>query len=94
MSRGSSSRRPPLSPREAWLSDGHHVLHFRPTRWDSWAQELEVVTGELLPDQPVPLLKRRLEMSREEAIRLWKEKCGQGWRACEPQWPSSVALRR
>jgi hypothetical protein len=78
--------RPPLSPREAWLSDGRHVLHFRPTRWDRWAQELEVITGELLPGQPVPLLKKRLEMSREEAINLWKERQRQGWRACPPQW--------
>ena len=83
---GSSAQRPPLSPREAWLSDGRHVLHFRPTRWDRWAQELKVVTGELLPDQPVPLLKRRLEMCREQAIRLWKERQRQGWRTCDPCW--------
>jgi hypothetical protein len=83
---GGNSRRPPLSPKEAWLSDGRQVLHFRPTRWDRWAQELEVITGELLPDQPVPLLKRRLEMSRDEAIRLWKEKQKLGWRLCDPWW--------
>jgi len=55
---GRASNRPPLSPKEAWLSDGRQVLHFRPSRWDRWSQQLEVTVGELLPDQPVPLLKR------------------------------------
>ncbi|MDH4406173.1 MAG: hypothetical protein QE276_09220 [Cyanobium sp. D14.bin.5] len=53
---GRASNRPPLSPKEAWLSDGHQVLHFRPSRWDRWNQQLEVTVGELLPGQPVPLL--------------------------------------
>jgi hypothetical protein len=39
---------PPLSPREGWISDGRQVLHFRPSRWDRWAQRLEVTVGELL----------------------------------------------
>jgi hypothetical protein len=81
-----TSRRPPLSPKEGWLSDGRLVLHFKPTRWDRWVQRLELITGELLPDQPVPLLKYRKELSREEAIRLWRQKQQQGWRACSPQW--------
>ena len=85
MSRGPRNR-PPLSPKEAWLSDGCHVLHFRPTIWDRWSQRLEITSGELLPDQPVPLLKRRWELSREEALLLWAEKRQQGWQACEPQW--------
>ena len=51
-----TSKRPPLSPKEGWLSDGRHVLHFRPTHWDRWSQRLELITGELLPGQPVPLL--------------------------------------
>jgi hypothetical protein len=51
-----SSKRPPLSPQEGWISDGRHVLHFRQTRWDRWYQQLDVTVGELLPDQPVPLL--------------------------------------
>jgi len=55
------------------------VLHFRPTRWDRWSQQLEVTVGELLPDQPVPLLKRRLELRREEALKLWAEKRKAGW---------------
>jgi hypothetical protein len=39
---------------------------------------------EALLDQPVPLLQRRLEMSREEAIRLWKERQRQGSRVSDP----------
>jgi hypothetical protein len=62
------------------------VLHFRPSRWDRWSQQLEVTVGELLPDQPVPLLKRRLELSREEALKLWAEKKQQGWQITAPLW--------
>jgi hypothetical protein len=51
-----AGKRPPLSPRDAWISDGRQVLHFRPTLWDRWSQRLEITSGELLPDQPVPLL--------------------------------------
>jgi Protein of unknown function (DUF1651) len=87
---GRASNRPPLSPKEAWLSDGRQVLHFRPSRWDRWSQQLEITVGELLPDQPVPLLKRRLELSREEALKLWAEKRQQGWQACPPQWESPL----
>ena len=83
---GRARNRPPLSPKEAWLSDGRQVIHFRPTRWDRWSQQLEVTVGELLPDQPVPLLKRRLELSREEALKLWAEKRQQGWQITEPLW--------
>jgi len=83
---GWTRNRPPLSPQEAWLSDGHQVLHFRPSRWDRWSQQLEVTVGELLPDQPVPLLKRRLELSREEALKLWSEKRKEGWQIAAPLW--------
>ena len=62
------------------------MLRFRPSRWDRWSQQLEVTVGELLPDQPVPLLKRRLELSREEAIKLWSEKRNQGWQPTTAQW--------
>ncbi len=87
-------KRPPLSPKEAWLSDGRLVLHFRPTVWDRWNQRLEITSGELLSDQPVPLLKRRMEMNREEALRLWAEKRQQGWQSCPPQWtPPPVQVR-
>ena len=83
---GGTRKRPPLSPKEAWLSDGRQVLHFRPSRWDRWSQQLEVTVGELLQDQPVPLLKRRLELSREETIKLWAEKRKAVWAPCSPQW--------
>ncbi len=79
-------KRPPLSPREAWISDGRQVLHFKPLRYTRWSQLLEITSGELLPDQPVPLLKRRWELDREEALKLWNEKRQQGWRPCAPQW--------
>ena len=84
--RGGHRSRVPLSPREAWISDGCQVLHFRPTVWDQISQRLEITSGELLPDQPVPLLKRRMELNREEALRLWEEKRQQGWESCPPQW--------
>ena len=71
---------------EAWISDGRQVLHFRPGRWDCWSQRLEVTVGELLPNHPVPLLKRRLELSREEARKLWVEKRQQGWQPTTAQW--------
>ena len=44
MSRG-PGHRPPLSPREGWLSDGRQVLHFQPVRWDRWNQPVEVTVG-------------------------------------------------
>jgi hypothetical protein len=58
---------------------------FRPSRWDRWSQQLEVTVGELLPDQPVPLLKQRPELSREEALKLWAERGQQGWQATTAQ---------
>ena len=73
-------------PGRRGASDGRQVLHFRPTLWDRWSQRLEVTSGELLPDQSVPLLKRRWELSRAEALKLWAEKRQQGWQACAPQW--------
>ncbi len=79
-------KRPPLSPREAWISDGRQVLHFRPTLWDRWSQRVEITSGELLPDQPVPLLKRRWELSRVDALGLWAEKRQKGWQPITAQW--------
>ena len=90
----SSSKRPPLSPQEGWISDGRQVLHFRPSRWDRWSQRLEVTVGELLPDQPVPLLKKRLELSREAALKLWSEKRKLGWQPTTPQWQPPQAPAR
>jgi hypothetical protein len=69
------------------------VLHFNPTRWDRWVQLLEVTHGELIPGEPVPLLKRREELTREEAIKLWNQKRQQGWRICPPQWAPPPPLR-
>jgi hypothetical protein len=46
----------------------------------------EVITCELLPDQEIPLLKRRQELRRTEALKLWGEKRKAGWAPCSPQW--------
>jgi hypothetical protein len=78
--------RVPRTPKEGWLSDGRQVLHFRPGHWTLSSQRLEVTSGELLPDQPVPLLKHRKELNREEAIRLWRQKRRLGLAPCRPQW--------
>jgi hypothetical protein len=80
-----TAKRPPLSPREGWLSDGRHVLHFRPLRYSRYSQALELTAGELIPGQ-VPLLRCRKEITREEAIKLWAEKRKTGWHVCPPQW--------
>ena len=57
---------------QGWTYDmaRQRVLHFRPLIWDRWTQALEVTSGQLLPDQEVPLLQRRAE----------------GWTSCAPQW--------
>jgi len=78
--------RPPLTPREGWLSDGRQVLHFRPRRYDRWSQCLEVTLGEVMPSGEPPLLKRRKELNREQAIKLWSQKRRAGWKVCSPQW--------
>lgn len=59
-----------MSPQESWLSDGRQVLRFRPTRWERVVQLLEITSGELLPDQEIPLLKSRRELSRAEALKV------------------------
>jgi hypothetical protein len=78
--------RPPLSPQEGWISDGRQVLHFKPLRYSRFSQALEVTLGEVMPAGEAPLLKRRKELTREQAIMLWKQKQNAGWRACAPQW--------
>lgn len=80
------STRPPLTPKDGWLSDGRQVLRFRPTRWERTYQRLEITNGEILPGEPVPLLKNRREISRDEALKLWAAKRQEGWRPCQPQW--------
>jgi len=62
------------------------MLRFRPTRRERLVQRLEITTGELLPDQEIPLLKRREELRRKEALLLWAEKRKAGWAPCSPQW--------
>jgi len=54
------------------ILSGRQVLHFRPVRYNRWSPTLAVKSGELMPGQPAPLLKRRRELSREEAFRLWR----------------------
>jgi hypothetical protein len=41
-----------------------------------------------------PLLKKRKELTREQAIKLWNQKRRQGWRACQPQWDPPQAFSR
>jgi hypothetical protein len=81
-----ASRRPPLTPKEGWLIHARQVLRFRPTRWERTYQRLEIISGELLPGEQVPLLKYRREISREEDLKLWGEERKAGCRACSPQW--------
>ena len=72
------------------------MLHFQPRRYDRWEQNLEVTVGELIPGEQVPLLKRRRQLSREEAISLWSRMRLQGWKPCPPQWqppPPPARLR-
>jgi hypothetical protein len=68
------------TPIEEW------VLHFRPRRYDRWSQALEVTLGEVIPSGEPPLLKKRKELTREQAIRLWRQKRQAGWTVCPPQW--------
>jgi hypothetical protein len=39
-----------------------------------------------MPGGEPPLLKSRKEITREQAIKLWRQKRQQGWRTCGPQW--------
>jgi hypothetical protein len=82
----SQGQRIPSNPAEAWLSDGRQVLHFKPVIWRRSLQELEVTSGEWLSGQKAPLLKRRLRLSRDKAIELWRERRSEGWTPCAPQW--------
>ena len=76
----------PSAPAEGWLSDGRQVLHFKPAIWNQWQQELEITSGQLLRDQAVPLLQRRVRLSRERAVELWRQRLAEGWKPCTPQW--------
>ncbi|MGB7563576.1 MAG: DUF1651 domain-containing protein [Prochlorococcaceae cyanobacterium] len=46
---------------------------------------MEISSGELLPDQGIPLLKSRQELGRTEPMKLWKEKRKLGWALCAPR---------
>jgi hypothetical protein len=54
-----------------------------------------VTFGEVMASGEPPLLNKRRELTREQAIRLWGQKRQQGWQPCAPQWlpPSSPAER-
>jgi hypothetical protein len=80
------SPRVPLTPKDGWLSDGRQVMRFRPTRWECLVYFLEMTSGELLPDQEIPLVKSRQELSRAEALKLWEENRKAGRAPCSPQW--------
>jgi hypothetical protein len=83
---------PPLSPQDGWLCNGRQVLHFQPLRYSRFSQALELTSGELIPDQP-PLLKCRKEITREEAIQLWRQKRKERWLVCPPQWRPPPELK-
>jgi hypothetical protein len=76
----------PSAPADGWLSDCRRVLHLKRATWNQWQQELEITSGQLLPDQPVPLLQRRARLSRERAVELWRQRLAEGWKPCTPQW--------
>ena len=82
----------PSAPAEGWLSDGRRVLHFKPATWNHWQQELEITSGQVLRDQPVPLLQRRARLSRERAVELWRQRLAEGWKPCTPQWQAPPPL--
>jgi hypothetical protein len=54
---------------------------------------LEVTFGEVMTGGEPPLLKKRRELTREQAIKLWTQKRHKGWQSCAPQWvpPATVA---
>jgi hypothetical protein len=61
-------------PNRGLADPGRQVLRFRHTGWERQVQRLEITSGELLPGEPVPLLKNRREISRAEALKLREEK--------------------
>ena len=62
------------------------MLYFNPLRYNCWSQSLEVTSGEVMTGGEPPLLKKRRELTREQAIKLWAQKRQQGWQPWEPQW--------
>ena len=86
-------RRLPVAPQQGWISDGRHVIHFQPLRYNRWNQTLEVTFGEWIPGEPAPLLKRRQQLTRDEALKLWAGKRQQGWSICPLQWTPPAPLK-
>ncbi len=74
----------PHEPIEEWPCLEQDVL--TPTRWERDDQRLSITKDELLPGEAIPLLKNWREVSRSEALKLWREKVRAGWVSCHPQW--------
>ena len=55
---------------------------------------MEITSGEWLPEEPMPLLKRRLELSQEDAHKLWASKRKEAWQPTAPQWHPPQAPAR
>ena len=47
---------PPYTSRTWWLSDGRAMLRFWPIHWDFYSHRLEIISGELLASELIPLL--------------------------------------
>ncbi len=77
---------PGADPPDVWLRQGAQVLRFRATQWDRTVQQLELIRGEHLRDQPVPLLRHRRLLNREQAREVWRQLRAEGWQPCPPQW--------
>ncbi len=77
---------PGAEPPDLWLRQGEQVLRFRASQWDRSVQRLEVIQGEHLPNQPIPLLRRRRLLDRPQARELWRQLRREGWQPCPPQW--------
>jgi len=60
---------------------------------EGFCQQLEVITEELLPGEPVPLLNHRRELSREAAIKFWGERRKEGCASCGLTVVSCAALK-
>ena len=85
-----TQHRDPRSALKPWQHNGRHQPGQEPARTAAECGALDqggLTTG-VRPGGTVrvPLLKRRWELSREEALRLWSEKRLEGWQVCPPQW--------
>ena len=56
-------------------------------------QALEVTLGEVMPSGEPHLRKRRRELTRQQAIKLWTQKRRLGWRVCGSQWSPQQSPR-